>query len=223
MRIIAHRGASGECIENTIEAFERAYEQGADFIELDVQQTSDNFLVVYHDSHFSDGINVSDIPYKQFKERTEKLGISAPLLKDVLILLDGKVGINIEIKRLFDIDLLLSQSKNYPKDKVIYSSFDHTIITKLMKKDPKVLTGTLMVSRVIDPFPCMRALNSKILIQHFGFVTKDFVDIVHRNKCEIFVWTVNYVPDIHWFINLEVDGIFTDYPSKLRDILKEFK
>ncbi|MGA1869558.1 MAG: glycerophosphodiester phosphodiesterase [bacterium] len=221
MQIIAHRGASAECVENTLEAFKRAYEEGADFIEFDLQQTSDNRLVIFHDSHFQDGVNISDITYKEFKERTDSLGIPAPLFKDALEFLRGKAGINIELKRLFDLDLLLSEITLFPHDKILFSSFDHTMIASLLKKAPNAMTGTLMVSRVINPFVCMRPLHSKILIQHYGFVTKDFVETVHKHNCKIFVWTVNYISDIYWFINLGVDGIFTDYPARVREIVSE--
>ena len=223
MQIIAHRGASGKYLENTIEAFELAYKEGADYVELDIQQTIDDFLVVFHDSHFKDGVNISDMTYKEFKKRTEELKIPAPLFKDVLHILDGKVGINIEIKRLFNIDLLLSICCNYPKDKLLFSSFNHVIVGELVRKDPKALTGTLMVSKLIDPIVCMRSLQSNILIQHYGFVDEAFVKFVQKHKYKIFVWTVNYEPDIYWFIKLGVDGIFTDYPGRVKKILNKFK
>ena len=47
--VIAHRGASVEEKENTLPAFERAIELGADYVELDVQASSDGGLVVFHD------------------------------------------------------------------------------------------------------------------------------------------------------------------------------
>ena len=47
--VIAHRGASSEEKENTLPAFERAIELGADFVEFDVQASSDGGLVVFHD------------------------------------------------------------------------------------------------------------------------------------------------------------------------------
>lgn len=220
MKIIAHRGSSGEREENTIDAFIKAREDGADVIEFDVQQTADGCLVIYHDFHFKDGINISDISYDEFKHRTDKLGIAAPLFKDVLDVLNGDIGINIEIKRLKDIDLLLKQTKSYPLDKVFFSSFDHKVIASLKEQAPIIQTATLMVSKLIDPIPVIRSLQSNILCQHYGFVDKEFVKLIHDHGKQIYVWTVNYVPDIYRFLELGVDGMFTDYPARVKQIIK---
>lgn len=48
-QVIAHRGASGHAPESTMAAYELAHEWGADYLELDVQLTSDGELVVFHD------------------------------------------------------------------------------------------------------------------------------------------------------------------------------
>lgn len=222
MQIIAHRGSSGERVENTIEAFVKARDDGADFIEFDVQQTADDYLVIYHDSHFKDGINVSDISYEEFRRRTKYLGVDAPLFDDVLYVLNGEVGINIEIKCLKDVELLNRQTKHYPNDKIIFSSFDHTVIAQLKKNNPTVNTATLLVSRLLDPIPVINSLESEILCQHYEFVDKGYVELIHSYGKKIYVWTLNYIPDIHWFIELGVDGIFTDYPARVKKILSQY-
>ncbi len=53
-KIIAHRGASGSGVENTLESFEKAIELGVDMVEFDVRRTHDGVLIVYHDATFND-------------------------------------------------------------------------------------------------------------------------------------------------------------------------
>ena len=60
--VIAHRGASVDRRENTVEAFEEAAVQGADWVELDVRLSADDVLVVHHDAHFDDGRLVRETP-----------------------------------------------------------------------------------------------------------------------------------------------------------------
>jgi len=74
--IIAHRGASGELPEHTLEAFQRAIEQGADFIEPDLVMTKDGHMVVRHDLYLSTTTNVADLPEyagrrRDFEGRTD--------------------------------------------------------------------------------------------------------------------------------------------------------
>lgn len=222
MQIIAHRGSSGEKVGNTIDAFVQARADGADIIEFDVQQTADDYLVVHHDSHFPDGINISDVTYENFKLRTDYLGVKAPLFEDVLYVLNGDVSINVEIKRLSDIDLLIKQSQKYPNDKIIYSSFDHTVIADMKDKYPQVNTATLLGSKLLDPLAVINSLKSDIVCQNYAYVDKAYVDLIHGYGKKIYVWTVNYVPDIHWFIQLGVDGMFTDFPARAKKILDEY-
>jgi len=75
MLVIAHRGASAYLPENTLPAFERAIEQGADFVEFDVQ----NDLSVTHD--------------------TPRRGVVYPTLAEVLDLCHGRIGVMVELKR----------------------------------------------------------------------------------------------------------------------------
>ena len=219
MIVIGHRGASGEYTENTLQSFNAAIAQKADMLELDIQQTLDKKIVVYHDSHFKDGVNVSDVIYTDFKSRTQRLNVEALLLEDVLSGLDAKIKINIEVKRLTIVDLLIEAIGDYPIEKLLFSSFDHKVIAAIKEKYPQVATGTLMVSCVLNPLPLIESLQSDVLCQHYGFVNKEFVDMVHKAGKKIYVWVVNYEPDMLHFKVLGVDGIFTDYPERAKKVL----
>ena len=70
--IIAHRGASGELPEHTLEAYQRAIEQGADFIEPDLVMTKDGVLIARHDRFLSTTTNVSDRPEFAARKRIQE-------------------------------------------------------------------------------------------------------------------------------------------------------
>jgi glycerophosphoryl diester phosphodiesterase len=107
--IIAHRGASGAAPENTLAAFERAIADGADWIELDVQENADGDVVVHHDSDF---MKQAGVPLKVWDATAEELSDvdvgswfapefsqeRVPTLHDALGLARGKVGVFIELK-----------------------------------------------------------------------------------------------------------------------------
>jgi glycerophosphoryl diester phosphodiesterase len=78
MLVIAHRGASAELPENTLPAFERAIELGADFVELDVHADSTGRLVVTHDR--------------------PRPGRDFPALEEALELMRGRIGVMVELK-----------------------------------------------------------------------------------------------------------------------------
>ncbi|MFH1460267.1 MAG: glycerophosphodiester phosphodiesterase [Candidatus Omnitrophota bacterium] len=213
MIIIAHRGASGYKPENTIDAFETAIEMGADFIEIDVQQTSDGKIVIWHDTRLENGQALEDLTYAQLQSRAARRNLEVLLLASVLERISSRIGINIEIKTVRIIDQLLDEITVFDKNKLIISSFNHKYIKTIQSKAPELEMGTLIVSRLLDPLAILNSLNSEILIQHFEHVDQEYVDFLHKNKKKIFVWNINNQPDMLKFKKIGVDGIFTDYPD----------
>ena len=107
--VIAHRGASIEAPENTLAAFQRAVEIGADGVELDILQSKDGHLIVVHDSRLhrlcnikkaSEGCTLKELKKFDFGSHfsSKFKGEQIATLEEVLDLLKGKVLINIEIK-----------------------------------------------------------------------------------------------------------------------------
>lgn len=109
-KIFAHRGASGQFPENTMLAFEKGIEAGADGIELDVQLTKDGRIVVIHDERLNRTTAlkgfVKDTTYDEVKTANAAAGhdqaysdIKVPLLEDVLSWAVKKDFLNSSVKR----------------------------------------------------------------------------------------------------------------------------
>ncbi|MDD5169130.1 MAG: glycerophosphodiester phosphodiesterase family protein [Syntrophales bacterium] len=160
---IAHRGYSEIYPENTILAFEKAIEAGADMIELDIRLSRDHRLVVIHDNcidRTSDGSGyVEDLTLAELRRYNYNNGMATfgfvgiPTLDEVIDLAYGRVMLNVEIKsRLLKrrgierrlVDLL--REKNFI-DRTIVSSFDKGILKALKRIDANVRTGFLYESK----------------------------------------------------------------------------
>lgn len=156
---IAHRGYSARYPENTIPAFEKAVEAGADMIELDVHLSRDGRLVVIHDDRidrtsdgtgFVAGLTLAELKRYNYSNRMAEQGFfEIPTLDEVIAWAGSRVMINIEIKnrpipsagierRLAD---LLRQTRF--ADRVIVSSFDHCALSEMKRLDGSVRTGML--------------------------------------------------------------------------------
>ena len=152
-KVWAHRGASGYAPENTLDAFRKAVEMGADGIELDVQMTKDGELVVIHDETIDRVSNgkgwVKDYTYEELKKfnfnktHLEYTKEEIPTLEQVYLLIKPtNLTINVEIKtgivfypgieeRVLELTERLGM-----KERVIYSSFNHYTIRKIKELDP---------------------------------------------------------------------------------------
>ena len=95
--IMAHRGASAYERENTLRAFERAIELGADVVEFDVRKTADHVLIVHHDEKIRGRI-IRELPYADVGRLAGRGGFHVPMLEEVLILARGRIGLNAELK-----------------------------------------------------------------------------------------------------------------------------
>ena len=166
-KVWAHRGASGYAPENTLDAFRKAVEMGADGIELDVQMTKDGELVVIHDETINRVSNgkgwVKDYTYEELKKfnfnktHLEYTKEEIPTLEQVYLLIKPtNLTINVEIKtgivfypgieeRVLELTERLGM-----KERVIYSSFNHYTIRKIKELDPQAKTGMLYEDGIID-------------------------------------------------------------------------
>ena len=150
--VIAHRGASVGARQNTTEAFRRARQLGADWVELDVRRTVDDVLVAHHDAHLPDGRLVARTPL-------DELPGWVPPLAEALEACEG-MGVVVEIKNDpaevgYDGDNTISVavaglvSAYRPYDEVMISSFNSATVGRIRQVDSRLPTALLMFDPVV--------------------------------------------------------------------------
>lgn len=228
----AHRGASGYAPENTLESFALAAKQGADGIELDVQLSRDGELVVIHDEVLDRTTTgkgfVKDYTLAQLKSfkanRTfpEYENAVIPTLREVFELMKPTgMKINVELKTgIFwypDIEekcLALAREMDM-EEQVIYSSFNHYSIQKILALKPDAETGILYQDVIVDVIPYAKKLGTGALhpaLYHtwMGDSLKEYVE----SDLKVHIWTINEEADMKKLMEAGVDAVITNYPDK---------
>ncbi len=238
--IFAHRGASGYAPENTLEAFRLAMEQGADGMELDVHLTKDGEVVVIHDETLdrtSNGHgNVRDYTLEELKKfsfhnHMEKYqGVQIPTLKEVLNLVKNScMKVNIELKTgIYWYEGIEEKTMDIVKtmgmeDRVIYSSFNHYSIQKVLEQNSDAETAYLFSDVPLNMEKYAKDTGVKGLhpaVYHLKMA--DFLETYMKSGLKVRVWTVNNKEDMKMFIDAGVDAIITNYPKVSVELRENF-
>jgi glycerophosphoryl diester phosphodiesterase len=214
--VIAHRGASGHAVENSLEAFRKADELRADGVELDVHATGDGALVVFHDRELPGGEVIRELPVARVREHRLANGERVPLLSEVLSALP-ELHIYIEVKDLdtrWDAALLRVIAAGNPERCAVHS-FDHRIIARLAALRPTLACGALAVARLIDPVHALDRARADTLWQEVDMVDASLIQQVHASNRRVFAWTVDNADTAHRLTELGVDGLCGNFPERL--------
>ena len=238
--IFAHRGASGYAPENTLEAFRLAMEQGADGMELDVHLTKDGEVVVIHDETLdrtSNGHgNVRDYTLEELKKfsfhnHMEKYqGVQIPTLKEVLNLVKNScMKVNIELKTgIYWYEGIEEKTMDIVKtmgmeDRVIYSSFNHYSIQKVLEQNSDAETAYLFSDVPLNMEKYAKDTGVKGLhpaVYHLKMA--DFLETYLKSGLKVRVWTVNNKEDMKMFMDAGVDAVITNYPKVSVELRENF-
>ena len=230
--IQAHRGASAYCPENTLEAFSKAIEMGADAIELDVHLTKDGEIVVAHDERLervSNGVGyINDHRFEELKKlEFNKLFPDGPVcrmptLAEVFSLVKpSALFVNIELKtteRLYPElpEKLSSLVKEYGMgERVIYSSFNHYSLQEMKKIDSRAQIGLLYQLGMVDPWVYANYIHADAIHPHYFIIATlpETVERCHENGVKVNVWTVDDPQAVKLMLKCGVDGIITNKPD----------
>ena len=230
----SHRGGSIENDENTLEAFENSINLGYQYIETDVQHTKDNKLVIFHDDDLNRICNldlkISNINFKELQEIKIFNKHNIPLLNEALNTWPD-VYFNIDPKSEQSAYLLLDELKKQKDlNRFCVGSFSSKNLN-IMRNELKNRLCTSMSQDEVISFLLNRFIplfyNNAPCIQipmyFYGLkiVTKNLVEHVHNVGKKIHVWTVNDEGEMKALIDYGVDGIMTDRPKKLKELLQE--
>ena len=223
--IIAHKGASGHAPENTLLAFSKAVNLGAQMIELDVHETADGELVCIHDSSVDRTTNgsgeISKLTYKELQRLDAGQGEHIPLLDDALRFASGKIQVNIELKVIgVEKKVLETADQNGMLQNIILSSFIHDVLIEIRNFDETVKTAVLINYAMDDIVPYSLDLKANAINPHHGLVTPKLVQESHNAGLNVYPWTVNDPRTMANLFVLDIDGLITDYPDRALEILK---
>lgn len=236
--VVAHRGGSLTAPENTLAAFKNALNIGVDRIELDVQLSKDDIVIVIHDEKINRTTNgkgvIRFMDYSQigsydagcwFSDHFK--GEKIPSLEEVMTLVKGKSTLLIEIKNQDNLYEGIEQEvvklihKHNATSWCVVQSFNYGSLLKIHELDPDIRTGWLAVKP-----PTVKIINKKIDISFISeininqrFASKKAVDFIHGLNKKVFVWTVNKPARMKKIIQHGVDGIITDDPKTLKELL----
>ena len=229
----AHRGGASDAPENTMPAFANAVALGYRYLETDTHVTADGVLVAFHDDvldRVTDRTGrISELPWAEVAEARIG-GEPVPLLAD---LLDAFPDARINIDPKADgavaplADLLLRMDA---VDRVGIGSFSDRRLADLRKRcGPRLCTslGPRGVARLKSasrrvpvgriPAPCVQV---PVQARGVTIVDERFVATAHRRDMQVHVWTIDDPGEMYRLIDLGVDGIMTDRPAVLRQVLE---
>lgn len=234
----AHRGASGYCPENTMAAFEKAAELGATGIETDVHLTADGEVVCTHDEHLGRTIDgtgfVKDYTFAELSRmdaggwfHEQFAGEKVPLLRDLVQhCVKHKLILNIELKTgivLYpDIERkVIDIVKQYDwLEHTIISSFNHYALVECKRIEPAIETAILYSSGLYEPWKYADLVRAETLHPAHYTAVEPIVKLAQANGKKVNVWTINDEDSMKRFVAYGVNGVITDFPDKLNDILK---
>ncbi len=220
---IAHRGASGYYAENTIAAFEKAFELGCDGIELDVHLSADGEIIVIHDATIDRTTNGTGLVSDLTLEFIKSVGIpnaEIPTLDEVIAITPKKCLVNIELKSADTVqpvaDLIAKCVSNngWNYDSFLVSSFDWTALTELQKFIPEIPIGILTEDDLNLAVAYAECVGAHSIHPHFHLLTFENSLQIKRNGLKIFVWTVNHKSDFKLIKSFSIDAIITDFPNR---------
>jgi glycerophosphoryl diester phosphodiesterase len=230
--LIGHRGAAGHAPENTLLSIEKALALGADWVEVDVRVSLDGVPVILHDETLERTTSgrgpASSFPLAHLRALDAGAGERIPLAREVLDLLCGRAGLNLEIKDACAAEPLASLlrealEKGWRARDLLVSSFEESALGFVAGGLPEVPLGLLSVTAKPGIATRARALGATALglpVTAFG---REVADEAHGAGLRVFVFTANDEETVLGLREMGADGAFTDFPDIARMVMERAK
>ncbi len=222
---IAHRGAMGHELENTVKAFKKSIELSVDMIELDVRKCKTGEPVVFHDPTVNRLTNgegrIEEKTIQQIKKLKLRNGEKIPTLKEALKTINRETKVNIELKGSGTPEPVAKTIKKHIKEKgwktkdFLSTSFKHHRLKKLNRHVSGIKKGLITIGTPHNLETPVENIDIGYILPHKEFITEEMIKDAHKKDLKIFTWTVNQKEEIEKFKEMNVDGIITDYPERI--------
>jgi len=233
--ITAHRGSSAAAPENTLAAMEQAIADGADWVEIDVQEAGDGTIIVFHDADLRRlggvPLRTTTSSYDELREVDIGSWLSPrfsdqriPTLEQVLELCKDHVGVNIELKYYapggdLERKVIAAVERHGMESQVVLMSLDRSGILKAKEMRPSWKMGLLTAVALGD----LTRIDVDFLAVNANLATRSLIWSAHRRGKEVHVWTVNEPVQMWSLTSRGVDNLITDVPATGRALLEERK
>ena len=225
MLAIGHRGASAHSPENTLSSFRRAFELGADGIELDVRICATGEPIVLHDDDLSRTTNargaVARATLRDIRAARTENGEPPPTLDEAFAVVGPQRLCFIEIKDAAAAPAVLACVKariaqGFSWDRLVVIGFDHAMLLSLRQACAELVIGASFERMGKRAFGLCEAMGARYLLPRYRGVTRAHVDEAHRLGLHLVTWTANAPADIARLQTLGVDGIISDAPERVK-------
>ncbi|MGI9592375.1 MAG: glycerophosphodiester phosphodiesterase [Myxococcota bacterium] len=229
--VIAHRGASAYRPENTLPAYELAVELRAAMIEIDLHRTRDGEIVITHDEELA-GLGgegeIADALAAEVRGLDAGGGERVPTLAEVLDRFGPQIPFNLEIKRgakaLYsgiEEQALRAVSERSLGASILWSSFHDPVLARLRALEPGARLAFLVSPRDAErPVERALAVGAEAINPWHGMASPEFVAEAHGEGLAVYPFTVDAPDAMERLLERGVDGLFTNHPDRLRDLLR---
>lgn len=226
---IAHRGGASEAPENTLPAFERAVELGYRYLETDVHATADGVVVAFHDDDLMRTCGrpgrIHEMTWAELS--TVRVADEAPIPRlDELLgaFPDARFNIDCKTDRVVEPfgDVV---GRCAALDRVCVGAFSDRRLLRLRRRFGRALCTSagpaeitmVRLANVVPPGPL--AAQVPVRVRGVTVITSRFIAACHRRGVEVHAWTIDDPAEMERLLDLGVDGLMTDVPAVLKDVL----
>jgi glycerophosphoryl diester phosphodiesterase len=239
---IAHRGLPTESHENTLNSFRNALRYNPDYLELDIQKTSDNVFILFHDDTLTYGqktSKISDLKYNEIKKHVSHINTFEEFCLFVSLEFftykkyyfnskeTNKQNFKMVRSALNKIKILLDLKLNADDLELFIRCFLPTLL-KTLTSDQILLQSSLIgeLKKILKKYSIsisisylytantLSSFDYNYIMINYKLLTKDTVKTFHDYNIKVFAYTLNTKKDIENMEKINVDGICTDYINK---------
>lgn len=221
---IGHRGAKGHATENTLESIQKALDLGVDGIEIDLHICASGELVVFHDftvNRMTDGTGeISKFTLKELKKLKVKDRHQIPTLSEVLLLIDKKCLLNVELKGINTakeacrLITFFVEKKGWNYNQFIVSSFQSGLLETVYEINKEIPLGVLTDTNIDKAVSFAKTINAVSMHVDYTMLSQEIVEKLQENY-KVFAYTVNNLKPLERIKSYNVDGIISDYPNRI--------
>ena len=231
IKIIAHRGSSVEHTENTKTAILAAFREGAEMIEVDIRATGDHHLIVFHDQSLrrlaKKSWLISRSPWNEIKDITLRRNEHILSLEELLTLAKGKFYLNLEIKvRGYEQPILELLHSNGMAKQVLISSKHLSVIKHFRELDariPLALVVNYANIRVKSDINQATAYGIEGVHPINFRTSKSLISYAHNLGLSVRPYSINAARRMCYLFSIGADGIMTDKPTLLAQVVHDLK